>query len=280
MLNRKSALLASLIVLSATACTPTAGPSAPQPSASTSTSPDPNASVAPSANPSSNPSSSPASNPSAQPSASSGGVQAGAQSQLIVTGESVFESYAVNYRPGMKWVYKMSLAPINIAAPSLPGGISLPPGVSVPGISTGATDLGELVTEVVKVEGNLVTLRSEVKATAATSFPAPAASETTFEVAKSSQQYAAAFYNGEEGTLDWQKAASGESITVPAGSYTADRISGVMKIKAQGADLQQNIKLWMSSGVGMVKEEVQSSTSAAGFSSDTTTVIELKSFTG
>ena len=43
--------------------------------------------------------------------------------------------------------------------------------------------------------------------------------------------------------------------------------------------LNQDIKLWMNEDIGMVKEEVLSKITTNGIAVDSTTVIELQSFT-
>jgi len=267
--------LASLLVLGAlSACdtvpnSPTPGPSSsasPQASGAPSASPSaPNASPEASAQPSSDPSTAPTAAPTTQPSAPA------ANGKLTVIGADLFDGFNLEFRQGMKWTYNMKLAGIDIAVPNLP------PGVTIPGLgggSTGATNLGTYTMEVVKVDGNLITMRTDVNVTTAGA-PDPAPTESTFEKKNISAVYTEAFTTNGEGTLTWTSAGS-ESVSVPAGSYSAGVINGKMNVTVDGVKLNQDTKVWISNGVGMVKEEVVTDTSGT----KSTTIIELQSFSG
>lgn len=252
------------------------------------------------------PSSSPSAGPSAQPSASpsaqgtpeptkspqptvSASASVEASGKLKVTGADVFNKYTMDFRTGMKWVYGMT-SEFKMPAIEIPGNISIPGGGSIPGLptsggsgGTSTTDLGELTIEVIKVEGDLVTMRSQLVNKLS---PAPIPpSTTTFEKKNWAAAFAQATSEGAEGTVTWTAAGS-ESVKVAAGSYSADIINGVFDItalqKGIRSDLDQVAKVWVANGVGMVKEEVKSnitgSGSAGSVSTDTTTHIQLKSF--
>ena len=252
-----------------------------------------NPSAQPSAGPSSNPSSDPSSNPSAQPSdppSATPNPNATAQptaapstgsGKLTIQGSALFNKYNVNYRAGMKWVYGMRLA--DLAVPQIP---SLPGGVTIPGLpSSGGSgmDLGTMTMEVLKVEGETVTMQTTIVTNAAPTQIPPRT--TTFQKSAMANLYTESQGDGVEGTATWTAAGS-ESVTVPAGSYSADIINGVFDVTSLQngvrADLDQTVKLWISNGVGMVKEEVKTSLSGTGSAgsvqSDSTTIIELKSF--
>lgn len=281
-----TALLA-VSVVSLAACTPTSLPSSPNPSASpepsAEASAEPNAeqpgedSTLPNDDSSPDPSSStePDAEASETPAASAGG-------KLSVSGSEVFNQYSMDFHPGMTWVYKMSteVAVPNISVPS-----GLPAGVTIPNFGVQDTmDLGTMTMEVISVSGNMVTIRTTVDASGAS--PAPIQpSESTFDKSKGM----ASFYSeqigaGMEGTLSWSKGSAGASVSVAAGTYTADMILGKMHVTANAdgtsADLDQDIQLWMKSGEGMIKEEVKSTIESSGVNVDSTTTIELQSFKG
>src|SRR5690606_35621798 len=131
--------------------------------------------------------------------------------------------------------------------------------------------------------GNLVTTRTSVNITLASGAPPMQPTESTFEKTATANFYSEAFASGGSGTLSWQADAS-ESITVPAGSYSSDRIKGRMDVTVDSngtqPKLKQDIKLGMAPGVGMVKQENVSSTAASGGSAGATVVMELTSSNG
>jgi len=243
------------------------------PSANPSARPDDMASVPPSANPSQNPT------PVASASASGTG-------SLTITGQDLFNKYTINYHQGQKWVYRMTQpgTSTSIPMPTLPPGTSLPPGFNFPSsTSSGSTDLGELVWEVVKVEGDQVTMKTT------TTVNTPVGAQTTTKTTTSARsdfasQVTQSAATGTEGTVTYTFGASGESVSVPAGSYTADRIDGVFKIKATSGGASGTsdtmVKLWITNGTGLVKYEAKSTTNASGVTVDTTTLFELKSYSG
>lgn len=258
-------------------------------------SPGPSSSAQPSSSPSSLTPASP--DPSATPNPGSSStptptVSASAGGKLVVSGADVFNGFSMDYKKGQKWVYKMTLKGLTIAAPSLPPGVSLPPGFSLPG-SSGSSDmdLGEMSMEVIDVSGDTVTMKTDVKTTVGPSSGSASASSSikpstvSFKKNSMASLYSEVISAGAEGTLNWTSGGT-ESVSVPAGSYSAGRVNGVMKVKSVQngvtGDLDQTIAVWISNNVGMVKEEVKSNVSASGSgasgSTNVTTVIELKSF--
>lgn len=241
------------------------------------------ASIKPSVSPSaqaSAPVGTPASpDPSAAPSqAPNPSASAASTGKIIVSGADAFNAFNIEFRVGMKWVYKMSTQlPVT--------GVSLPAGVSIPGFSGGGStmDLGTMTMEVTQVNGDMVTISTKVdnKVSAAAS----TSSTNTFPKRALASLYAEATSPGAEGTLDWTKGESG-SVTVPAGTYSATAINGKMSVKSQASGgsgtVNSDIKAWIANGVGMVKEEVKSlvdaSAGGASTSSNSTTLIELQSF--
>lgn len=268
---RSLSLSAGLLMAALSACTATGTLNVPNPSASSSASPSPAPSASASTTPSAAPSESPnTTEPTPMPSAGDG--------KLVVMGADLFNDVKINYHAGQKWVYKMTLKGLAI---SLPAG--LPAGIQIPG-STGDTDLGEMTWEVLSVEGSMVTMRTHLDLkVGAGSVP-----DTTRTFDKDDKSALAKLYvesqnSGTEGTATYTSGGS-ESVTVAAGTYAATRVNGVFKITTLSngvrGDLDQTAKIWLTSSIGLVKEEVISKISASGSASDTTTVIELKSFTG
>lgn len=260
-------------------------------------SPNPGASASPAADPSAAPSADPSAGASANvnagvnlPGVAVGGNASGSSTlnpnaaleengALTVTGSDIFNKYDLQFSKGMKWVYGMKLDLGAVSTPSLPSGISIP---GMPGGSGGSsTDLGTFSMEVIDVQGDLVTFRTEVNNTMAGAPEVPP-SEKTVKMESASKMYVEAFQAAGSGTLAWSSTGNSESISVPAGSYTADVITGKASIvleTATGGAMDQDIKLWMDGTIGMVKEEVVTKTMSNGVSVDSTTVIELQSFT-
>lgn len=253
---------------------------------SSSASPSPSTSASPSSTPSASPSSTtdPVASPTPVASAS-----AAVGGELKINGADLFNKFNVNYRVGMKWVYGIRLA--DLAIPGLPAGINIP---GFPG-STGSTgssgssslsNLGEVSWEVISMDNNTVT----IKTVTTTNTPAGTQSnQNTVSFEKNSQAslYSQAQAPGTNGTVTWTLGASGESVTVPAGTFTADRIEGNFDVVSQtgGAtgNLKSQVKTWINSTAGMVKQETKSDLAASGAGAagqtSTTTIIELKSFT-
>lgn len=253
--------LASVCVLGLiSACDPVNVPN-PTPTASSS--------IKPSASPGVKPGTQPSVIPSPQASAAVSG-------KITVTGAENFDAFNINYKPGMKWVYSMKLGGIEV--PSLPAGITLPAGFEIPGFGGGDGDIGTFTMEVVSVNGNLITLRSDVSSSSAT-FPDTPPTESTFEKKNASKVYAEAFASNGSGSLNWSSAGS-ESVTVPAGTYAAGLVRGTSEITVESGQLKQNIRVWMVNNVGMVKETVNSETMASGVSVKSDVTLELKSFSG
>lgn len=282
-LNKFSALsaLGLAAAISLTACNPQMKfPTLPNPSASGSASPSPTTSATPMPSDSASPVASSTPTPTVSASAAVGG-------QLTINGADLFSKYNLNYRVGMKWVYGLRLA--DLAIPSIPG---LPSGVTIPGLPTGtgasgASSLGEISWEVISTDNNNVTIK------VTTNTNTPVGTQTTnnnitFDKTKQANLYSQAQAPGTNGTVTWTLGASGESVVVPAGTYNADRIEGNFDVVSQtgGAtgNLKQQVKTWINSTVGMVKQEVKSDISASGGGASgqtsTTTIIELKSFSG
>lgn len=188
---------------------------------------------------------------------------------LTVTGSDVFNDYNINFSKGMKWVYGMKNTVGGISIPGFPGG-------SAPT----TTDLGTLMMEVVDVQGDLVTIESAANITAANA-PKVEPKRTTVKKEAFSKVFVEAFQNAGSGTLDWSSAAGASTVSVPAGSYSASMITGkaVVMLETGTEALNQDIKLWMNEDIGMVKEEVLSKITTNGIAVDSTTVIELQSFT-
>ncbi len=261
--------LASIFLLGLlSACDPVNVPS-PSPTSSSSLNPSASPTVDSSAQPSASPSAS-APGTSASPTAQPSTPPSTANGKLTVIGANSFDDFNLEFREGMKWTYKMKLAGVDIAIPNLP------PGVTIPGLggSSAGTNLGDFTMEVIKVNGNLITMRTDVN-TAIAGSPDPAPTESTFEKKNISAVYTESFVSNGEGTLTWTSAGS-ESVTVPAGGYTAGVVNGRMNVTANGIQVNQDTKVWIANGVGMVKQEVVSE--AAGTKS--TTIVELQSFSG
>lgn len=194
-------------------------------------------------------------------------------------GSDVFNDVKIDYKPGQKWVYKMTLKGLAI---SLPAG--LPSGISFPG-SSGDTELGEMTWEVLSIQGSMVTMRTHLDLKVGPgSVPDTTRTFDKDDRKALSRLYVESQNSGTEGTATWTAGAA-ESVTVAAGNYSAQRINGVFDITSTSSNgartkLDQTAKLWFTSSIGMVKEEVLTKISGSGAASDTTTVIELKSFTG
>lgn len=188
---------------------------------------------------------------------------------LTVSGSDVFNQYKINFTKGMKWVYGMKNTVGGISVPGFPGG-------------TPATtmDLGTFSTEVVDVQGDLITFESTTNITAPNA-PKVEPKRTTVKKEAFSKLYVEGFQSAGKGTLNWSSASGASQVTVPAGSYASDIILGKAIVTLEGSTeaLNQDIKLWMNKDIGMVKEEVLSKITSSGFTVDSTTVIELKSFT-
>lgn len=188
---------------------------------------------------------------------------------LTVTGSDVFNEYKINFTKGMKWVYGMKNTVGGISIPGFPGGTA-----------PTTTDLGTFSMEVVDVQGDLITFESAANITAPNA-PKVEPKRTTVKKESFSKLYVEGFQNAGSGTLNWSSAGSASSVVVPAGSYTASMISGkaVVMLETGAEALNQDIKLWMDKEIGMVKEEVLSKITTSGITVDSTTVIELQSFT-
>jgi len=217
------------------------------------------------------------------------------QGEIKVVGADLFNKYTVNYRTGMKWVYSLKMPGFSLPSlPAIPGFTTtqLPSNLSDllnigSGGSSGGTsggnsngELGEMTMEVKAVQGDLVTMATAVKMNLNLPGGAPfKPSETTFSKAEPQKLYSVLAQSGNtNGTYTYSLIAA-ESLTVAAGSYNADKISGKLQaVSSTGAgdvNSQQDSLLWMANQVGMVKQETKTVT--AGISS--TTVLELKSFT-
>jgi hypothetical protein len=253
--------------------------------------PSPAVSASPSADPSSAPSTTPDTTAGATvganvgvnvPGVSVGGNTSGsvstpapsANGALTVSGADVFNAYNVSYSKGMKWVYGMKNDIGSVSVPNLPAGFELPGGVG------GSMDLGTFSMEVIDIQGDLVTFRTEIN-NALPGAPAVPPSETTVKKEAASALYVEAFQSAGSGTLSWSRSGTKENVSVPAGSYNAGVVTGKANIIVDGTTgaLNQDIKVWVMDAIGMVKEEVVSKTSTNGVMVDTTTIIELKSFT-
>ena len=188
---------------------------------------------------------------------------------LIVTGSDVFNQYKINFTKGMKWVYGMKTTVGGISIPGFPGG-------------TPATtmDLGTFSMEVVDVQGDLITFETDTNITAPNA-PKVEPKRTTVKKESFSKLYVEGFQNAGKGTLNWSSAAGASQVSVPAGSYATEMILGkaIVTLESSPEALNQDIKLWMNKDIGMVKEEVLSKITTSGFTVDSTTVIELNSFT-
>jgi hypothetical protein len=268
------------------------------PSASPSSAPNP-AGPTPTSPASTTPSSTPASTtPSSTP--ASGG-------KLLVTNQDIFNKYNVEYRTGRKWVYSMKMPAINLGGLNIPGfgttqfgNINIP-GLNIPGLGSGSgsgsasgsgsSELGEFTMEVVKVDGNMVTVRTTVNMNE--NLPGGSSAmqdqEQTFPISEKSKLFSEMTQSaGTEGTLEWNRNPTPESVSVAGGNYTADKITGVMNVTStqQGAtaNLKQDITTWIADGVGMVKQETKSNTAVSGGgasgSIDVGVTLELKSFSG
>lgn len=224
------------------------------------------------------------------------------QGEIKVVGADLFNKYAVEYRTGMKWVYSLKMPGFSL--PNIPSGAGFPsiPGFSVtqipdlssiPGLnlgagaSTGASagasngDLGEMIMEVKAVAGDQVTVTTEFKFTQSllASFNLFKPTQSTFSKSNRGKMYEGiGSSNGTNGTLTYSLVGS-ESVSVPAGSYTADKISSKLAtttaVGSGSAESSQDTLLWMTSGVGLTKHE--SKTVIQGTTSSV--LLELKSFT-
>lgn len=207
--------------------------------------------------------------PSAQPATPSSAPAV--TSELEVIGGDVFNQFEITFKEGMRWEYVLRAPKTEISG--LPGGISAP--------SLGSSgDLGVFTQTVTAVNGSQITVKAETQP-AGGSFLPPTSTESTFDTSQKANLYSAGFAGEGKGTLTWSAAGS-ESITVPAGSYTATKINGVMDITTTQngvtAQLKQDIVLWMSDGVGMVKQNTVSETEANGIQTKVTNVTELQAF--
>ncbi|MGV3526994.1 MAG: hypothetical protein ACO1RX_22450 [Candidatus Sericytochromatia bacterium] len=277
--------LATLVAASLSACDANVNVSVPSPSASASSS------ATPSASPSTSPSADPSTTPSAQPSSAP---QTGS---ITMVGADVFNNLKVDFKPGMKWVYgmKSAVGGISFGTQQLPPGFSLPPGVSIPGVggsgsgsgsASGSTnlDLGDMTLEVISVTGDMVTMRTTLSLKVGAASPAP--TETTFPKSEGlAKVFVQAAAQGTSGTITFIAAGS-ESVTVPAQTYTAEKITATMDVTQTSgsatANVDQDLIYWMVNGIGFVKMQskakVSGSSSGGNAAVDTTTVIELKSF--
>ncbi len=218
------------------------------------------------------------------------------QGEIKVVGADLFNKYTVNYRTGMKWVYSLKMPGFSLPSlPAIPGFTTtqLPSNLSdLLNIGSGGTsggtsggssnsngELGEMTMEVTAVQGDLVTMATAVKMNFNLPGGAPfKPTETTFSKAEPQKLYSVLAQSGNtNGTYTYSLIAA-ESVTVTAGSYNADKISGKLQATsstgAGDVSSQQDSLLWMANQVGMVKQETKTVT--AGISS--TTVLELKSF--
>lgn len=189
---------------------------------------------------------------------------------LTVTGSDVFNQYKINFTKGMKWVYGMKNTVGGISIPGFPGGA---PATTM--------DLGTFSMEVVDVQGDLITFETATNITAPNA-PKVEPQRKTVKKESFSKLYVEGFQNAGKGTLNWSSAAgSASQVSVPAGSYTTDMILGkaIVTLESSPEALNQDIKLWMNKDIGMVKEEVLSKITTSGITVDSTTVIELQSFT-
>lgn len=291
MIHKKKLLSSLIIASSLMACNPVSLPSTLPTNPASSTEPtepseEPSAEPGdtPAPNSSSDPSALPAPNPSASttPTGDAPAVSEPGDGKIMISGANTFDAYSVDFKVGMKWVYSMKN---EIATPQINLPTGLPAGIQIPGFGINSfTDLGSLTMEVTNVTGNTVT----IKTTTDISIPgAPPVEpqESTFDKSKGlSAMYSEQLASGQEGTLNFSKVGSGESVSVKAGSYTADRIKALMKVTvdASGAsvDFDQESMIWITSGVGMVKQETKSSIDSSGVAVETTTLIELTSFKG
>lgn len=256
------------------------------PSPAASSSPDPSASPDPAASATPNASASASTSVNAGVSVGANtntntntSASAAAKGVLTVSGANLFDQYEMSYSKGMKWVYGMKNEIGAIAVPNLPGGVSIP-GLGGSGSGGSSMDLGTFSMEVIDVQGDMVTIRTEVNNTMAGA-PAVPPTEKTVQMKSVSALYVEGMQAAGSGTLDWTSAGGSESVSVPAGTYNASVVLGKTKVVLDGAAgaLDQDIKVWMVDNIGMVKEEVKGKTQSSGVSVDTTTVIELKSFT-
>ncbi len=228
------------------------------------------------------------------------------QGEIKVVGADLFNKYTVEYRTGMKWVYSLKMPGFSL--PNIPSGAGFPsiPGFSItqipdlsniPGLNLGAGtsagtsagasagassgDLGEMIMEVKTVAGDQVTVATEFKFTQSllASFNLFKPTQSTFSKSNRGKMYEGiGSSNGTNGTLTYALVGS-ESVSVPAGTYSADKISSKLAtttaVGSANAESQQDTTLWMASGVGLVKHEsktvIQGSTSSV--------LLELKSFT-
>lgn len=239
-------------------------------------SPDPQASVSPAPTVSAQPSAQPSTPQSAAPTAVPSSAPQGA---LTIVGADLFDKYPLTFRQGMRWEYSMKMPSVAIELPQLPGG--LPAGFEIPGFggSGSGGEFGTLTMEVIRIDGNLVTMRTQVNTTLQGAAPPMQPTETTFEQRAIASLYTEAFVSGGEGTMSW-RADGSESVSVPAGTYSTDRIIGRLDAQADAATTAQDITLWMAPNVGMVKQETTTMGSSGGGSAAANTILELKSFNG
>lgn len=169
-----------------------------------------------------------------------------AQGRIDISGEEAFGPISVNYREGMKWVYQLKAPEVNV--PGFPTGIVNP---------SGSGELGTMTQEVIAVEGDQVTLEVliDVKAGSAVTDSRKRFSFSAGDHAALQSQ--AAFVGHGTGSITWARAGT-ERVSVPAGSYSAEKIKGDMNILAQENGVSVRIKndmdIWMVSGIGMVKQ--------------------------
>lgn len=264
-------VLASLLALSLSACDANLSVNVPNPQ----TSPSAQPSAAPqSPNPTASPTA-PVTAPSSAPVASA----APSNGQLTIMGADLFDKYPLTFRQGLRWEYSMKMPSVAVNIPQLPGG--LPAGFEIPGIG-GNSDFGTLIMEVVRVDGNNVTMRTQVNTTMQGAVPPMEPTEVTFEQRNTASLYTESFANG-EGTMTW-RADGNENVSVPAGSYNADRIKGRLdaNVASGGASAtaSQDITLWMAPNVGMVKQQTTSTSSGSSTTGSAEVILELKSFNG
>lgn len=199
--------------------------------------------------------------------------------QLTIVGADLFDKYPLTFRQGQRWEYSMKMPSVAVSVPQFPGG--LPGGIQIPGIG-GDSEFGTLIMEVIRVDGSNVTMRTQVNTTLQGAAPPMDPKEVTFAQRSTASLYTEAFANG-QGTMTW-RADGSESLTVAAGSYSADRIKGRLDADlASGgasATATQDITLWMAPNVGMVKQQTITTSSGSTTSGSAEVILELKSFSG
>ncbi len=183
--------------------------------------------------------------------------------------------YDIAVTKGTKWVYSMKadIPTVSGVPTSLPPGA---PAIDFGGAGGGQIDLGTLTIEVEDIKDGFAIVNTSVDVAVGAADGSSFSNTNTVKVDEFSKMFVEGTQEFESGTLTLTKSGTQESVTVPAGSYNSDVILGKLEatLETGSGVFKQDSKMWMSKGVGMVKQEATTINSGTS----TTTVIELQSF--